>query len=921
MKKLYPRLPGLTVLLVICFGMARGQKIDSAISRLRSPSPVSDTLPAPAPRFSLGNPKQYVISGIRVSGTKYLDKNLLISISGISVGDRVILPGDGLAKVINNLWSQHLFSNVQILIDRIDADKIYLNLHVTERPRLAHFYFRGISKTESSDLKGKTDLHSGSVVTENMKINALLAIRKYYEGKGFRSVQIATQEHTDTGTMRNAVDLLFYIRKGRKVKINQINFTGNAHVPASRLKARMKGTKENSRLTLHNSYDPSLYNPRRYTLKEYLRGRGFLSVTKTKAFLEPYFRLSLASAKFDQTKYQQDKDKIISYYNSLGYRDAVIRKDTVYPSRDGNLDIDLLLNEGHKYYFGNIVWQGNTKYSDSLLNLILNIRKGDPYNLDLFDKRLGVTPSAQGNDISSLYLDDGYLFFHIDPIETSVYYDTIDYQIRITEGAQANINRVPITGNDKTNEHVVRRELRTIPGDKFSRALIIRSQREIAQLGMFDPQKVDPQVQPNPDDGTVDVGWSVVEKPSDQLELSAGWGGYIGLTGTIGLSFNNFSLGQIFHRKAWAPLPSGDGEKLSLRYQSNGKFYHSYNFSFTEPWLGGKKRNEFTVNLYNSFISNGIYNPYIGVFGGSADSSYLRSSGFSVDLGKTLKWPDDYFTLTYGLNYVNYTLKNYQFFYGNPLNNGHINEISLKLSLARSSVNAPIYPSSGSSFVLSGEFTPPYSLFETPDVYNAKTLSDKFKFIEYQKYRFDANWYVPLGKPHGSDHKQFVLKTAAKFGFLAKYNSQALLSPFERFELGGDGLSNYAIYGKEIISQRGYEVYYSSNPKNNATTQPASYQGFTIFNKFTVELRYPITLQPNSTIFGLIFFDAANGYNGFQDYNPFRLRRDVGVGMRFYLPMFGLLGFDYGVGLDRLTPGNGLKNATKFSFMLGYEPE
>jgi outer membrane protein insertion porin family len=929
MKKLFRKYPLLTLLCILIVAVAKAQqpadslKPNSILPKDTLP-PVNTVVPSNVSASSLlSTPKQYEIGAISVVGAKYLDQNLLISISGISVGDRIVLPGDGFSKVIHNLWNQHLFSDVQILYAPMGDNKIHVYLDVTERPRLANFYFKGVSKTEASDLKGKTDLRAGSVVTENMKINAFLAIRKYFQDKGYRNLDITTQEKPDTATMQNAVDLYIYIKKGKKVKVNNIYFAGNYNVAANVLKSKMKGTHETTRLTIYPVRDTSVYGSETPTFKEYLHNWGFLSISKTLNILQPYFRFDLfSSAKFSEKKYEDDKDKIIDYYNSLGYRDATITDDTIYNAKNGDLDIAIKVDEGNKYYFGSIDWQGNTVYPDTVLNAILRIKKGDIYNLDLLNKRLGVTPSESGTDISSLYLDNGYLFFTIKPIETKVYNDTIDYQIRITEGPQANINKVTIAGNDKTNEYVIRRQLTTIPGEKFSRQDIIRSQSEIAKLGMFDPQKVTPNVQPNPSDGTVDIGWTVVEKPSDQLELSAGWGGYIGLTGTVGISFNNFSLENIFTKGAWTPLPSGGGEKLSLRYQSNGKFYHSYSFSFTQPWLGGKKQNEFTVSLYNSFISNGNYNPYTGLVGGASDSSYLRSTGFSVSLGKALKWPDDYFTLTYGINYVNYKLKKYQFFYGNPFNSGDINELSLKLSLARSSAGPnPIYPTTGSNIVVSGEFTPPYSEFESTDSYNAKTLSQKFQFIEYQKYRFNADWYIPLGQPHGSDHKQFVLHTAAKFGYLAKYNSNALLSPFERFEIGGDGISNYAIYGKEIISQRGYEVYYSSDPKNNSTTQPATYQGFTIFNKFTVELRYPITLNPSSTIFALLFFDAANGYNGFQNYDPFLLRRDVGIGMRFYLPMFGLLGFDYGVGLDRLQPGNGLKNATKFSFMLGYEPE
>jgi len=936
MKKWFPKYLFLVIGLIAVKVVANAQQPDSLKmppNPVRSPDTtignvpmaVRDTTTPPQVSklpFSYASPKQYTIAGIEVTGAKFLDEDLLSSISGLAVGDLVTLPGDDMSRAINKLWNQKLFSNIAIYITKIEDNKVYLNIKVTERPRLASYLLSGIPKSQVADLKDKTGLVNGRVVTENTRLTAVNAIKKYYRDKGFQNVQVFITEKPDSSAaMPNSTDLVFHISKGKKIRINQISFAGNTHVPSGVLKRKMKDTKELTRLTLHPDNDTNVYNPQPpITWKEYIRERGFLSVTSTLKALSPWFRFNLLnSAKFDASKYQEDKDKIITYYNKLGYRDAVITRDTTYMTREGNLNIALQVNEGHKYYFGNITWKGNTVYPDSVLNEILGIKKGETYNQDLMGKRLGTIPSSSSFDISSMYLDNGYLFSQVKPVESSINGDTINYQIQITEGAKAYIKNVPITGNDKTNEHVIRRELRTIPGDLFSREFIIRSQREISQLGYFDPQKVNPNVVPNPSDGTVDVGWDVTEKPSDQLELSAGWGGYIGLTGTLGLSFNNFSLRNILNKNAWAPLPSGDGQKLSIRFQSNGKSYSSYNFSFTEPWLGGKKRDPFSISFFDSKFSNASgYNGYTYLFN---DSSYLRTLGASVSIGKSLKWPDDYFTLLYEVDYELYHLKNYQFFPGSSLNNGNINDLSVKITFARSSINQPIYPTQGSNIILSGQFTPPYSIFESPQSYANKTQAEKFSFLEYQKYRLDASWYVALGQPHGSDHKQFVIKAAAKFGFLTTYNSYTQLSPFDRFEVGGDGISNYAIYGKEIISQRGYEVYYHTNPQNNTTTPPATYQGFTMFNKFTLELRYPVALNPNSTIFGLVFVEAGNAYNGIQQYNPFLLRQAVGFGMRFYLPMFGLLGFDYGVGLNRLTPGNGLKNATKFSFMLGYEPE
>jgi outer membrane protein insertion porin family len=465
--------------------------------------------------------------------------------------------------------------------------------------------------------------------------------------------------------------------------------------------------------------------------------------------------------------------------------------------------------------------------------------------------------------------------------------------------------------------------LRTLPGDKFSRTNVLRTNRELAQLGFFDPEKIEPVIVPNPEDGTVDVTWKVIEKSSSQLELSAGFGGGIGLTGTLGVSFNNFSINNIFNKKAWQPLPEGDGQKLSLRFQSNGRAYRSYNTSFTEPWLGGTKRNSLSISLFDTKFSNS-YNPYTYSYSSAGDTSYFRTSGFAVGLGKQLKWPDDFFTFGVTLNYALYTLKNYAIDRslvlkdGTILNNGHSNNFSLKFALQRNSVDNPTFPRSGSNLLLTLQLTPPYSLLD-PNVVNS---ANPYKWVEYHKWRFTGEWYVPISRPTGPDrNQQFVLKMSAKYGFIGRYNNQLDISPFERFQVGDAGLSNsYALLGYDIISQRGYPVYQTSNPTVNPEQTGAS-QYFTIFNKYTMELRYPISLNPSSTIYALSFFEAANGWYSFKDYDPFRLRRSVGIGARFFLPMFGLLGFDYGIGLDRITPGNGIKNAGRFTFMLGYEPD
>lgn len=865
-------------------------------------------------------PKEYTVRSIKVTGLTTLDTTIVLSISGLQVSQKIMIPGsDVFSKAIANLWRQRFFSNVQIYITAVDGDFIDLELNVQERPKLGSFNFVGPKKSEKEELKTKTTLVSGTIITENTKRNAREAIEKFYREKGYTNISVRIEEKPDP-TFVNANALVFYIEKGNKVRINEVNFYGNETVTDLKLKKQMKGTKEMSKLTL-NPTDTSKFGKNdRIRFNEYMGDLGFLSPTKTKNFLDPYFRFKFfSSSKFDRKKFEEDLDNIIAYYNSLGYRDAQIVDTIFYPNDEGNLQIDIKVDEGRKYYFGNIAFKGNTKYSDSLLRAYVNIQKGDTYNIDLLNKKLGKQLSAEGGDIGALYQDEGYLFFRADAVETSVYNDTIDYEIRIVEGPQARIGVVGIYGNEKTKDHVIRRELRTYPGELFSRTDLIRSQRELANLQYFNQEKINPDIVPHQEDGTVDINWNLEEKSSDQLELSAGWGGGVGLTGTLGVSFNNFSIKNIFNKKAWDPLPQGDGQKLSLRYQSNGRAFTSYNFSFTEPWLGGKKRNSFTVALFKSKFSN-AYNPYTRVFDKArSDTNYLKTTGLSVSLGKQLKWPDDFFSLIYSVNYTRYNLRNYPIFQG--LDSGRSTNVSFKIGLQRSSIFDPQFPTSGSTFALSVQATPPYSLLDPSLV----TSGNPYKNPEYHKWRFNAEWYVPIGKPMGADkNRQFVLKLAAKYGFMGRYNQKLDFSPFERFQVGGDGLTNnFGLLGYDIIALRGYPVFDVSDPSINNPEQTSASRFFTIFNKYTLELRYPLVRNPSSTIYATTFFDAANGWFSFKDYNPFRLRRSTGVGMRFFLPMFGLLGFDYGIGLDRLQPGTGnrLKNATKFTFMLGFEPE
>jgi outer membrane protein insertion porin family len=871
--------------------------------------------------FTQKKARKYKVAGLKVTGNNYFDETLLLSIASISIGDEITIPGgDNFAKAINKLWGQNYFSDVQLFVTKLEGTNIWIEIVVTERPRLSKYDFIGVKKGDKEDLMGKTALVPNRIVTENMKRSAVEAIQKFYAEKAYINVSVRIEEKKDT-TFGDAVTLLFYINKGQKVKVNNIDFAGNTLDPL-KLKKQMKETKEMSRLTFKKSDDRSSFGTgKTYTFNDYLKEKCYLTYSKTKKILDPYVRLKLfASAKFNDIKYQEDLEKLTEYYNAQGYRDAVIEETRKMANAKGNLNISIKVNEGKKYYFGNITWRGNTKYSDSILTTILGIRKGDVYNLDVLNKGLGKQLSPEGGDISGLYMDDGYLFFRTDPVETAVYNDTIDYEIRVIEGPQATIKNIHITGNDKTKEHVIRREIRTIPGEKFRRTDLIRSQREIAQLNYFNQEKIGINPRPNQEDGTVDIDYSLEEKSSDQLELSAGWGGGIGLTGTVGITFNNFSIKNIFKKQAWDPLPMGDGQKLSLRIQSNGRAFRSYNFSFTEPWLGGKKRNAFTVSLFDTKFAN-AYDPVTGTYtSDAANNSYIKTTGASVSLAKQLKWPDDYFSLSVGLSFSRYKLKNYYIDQVNlpGFNNGFSHNLNLKVALQRSSVDQPLFPRSGSSFLLSLQITPPYSLIDK----TIATSTNPYQWIEYHKWRFNTEWYVPLGRPAGPEkNKQFVLKVAAKFGFLGRYNDQLKISPFERFQVGDAGLSNqFALLGYDIIAQRGYPVYQTSNPRVNPDQQGAS-EYFTMFNKYVLELRYPLSLNPSSTIYALGFFEAANGWFQFKDYNPFQLRRSVGVGMRFFLPMFGLLGFDYGIGLDRITPNGKLKDASRFTFMLGFEPE
>ena len=720
-------------------------------------------------------PKEYTIGGITVSGTRFLDNDLLITVSGLSVGDKIKLPVDEkVSNAIRNLWKQELFSDITISATKVIGDKIFLNIDIEERPRLSKYNFKGIKKSEAQELKDKVNLVKGKVVTEATKKEAIVRVRKYFSEKGFNDVAVGVRERVDTVTT-NSVILTFNINKGVRTRINQINIAGNTIATDTRLKRTLKSTKEMARISLYPADKISVYDENERSFEEYMKNFHFLSLSKTLDALDPYFRYGFfSSSKFDEKKYEQDKNTLIAYYNSQGYRDAIVLEDTIYKVDGGNINIDIKVREGHKYYFGDIEWKGNTKYTSEYLSKVLGIKRGDVYDLELLDTRLGRVLSPEGGeDISSLYMDDGYLFFNIQPVEKSINGDTINFEMRITEGPQATIKNVEIVGNNRTNEHVIRRELRTLPGNKFSRADLIRSQREIANLGFFDQEKIGIQPKPNQEDGTVDIEYDLVEKSSDQLQLSAGFGGGISFYGNIGVTFNNFSVRNILKPKFWDPLPVGDGQKFSVNYQSNGRFYNSLNASFTEPWLGGKKPNALTTNfLYSKFNSSLTNDP---------NSSFMRVLGGGVSLSKRIKWPDDNFVFTYGVNYQNFKLQQYELIQGTGFNQGESNNLFFKLVLARYSVDQPLYPRSGSNINFTFQFTPPYSAFDDKD-YSVATPAEKYKWIEYHKYRFTAEWYQRIVG-------NMVFKFATKYGFMGYYDETIGFAPFERFQVGGDGLS------------------------------------------------------------------------------------------------------------------------------------
>ena len=813
--------------------------------------------------FDFSEPQEYEIGGITVTGATFSEEVAIIGVSGLKVGDKIRIPGPSIPKAMRALMRLRLFTSVEIVLDKIIGDVVFLEIQLQERPRLSRYTYRNIGKTYHENLNEQVNkfLLKGGIVTEDVKLNAQRAIEKFFIDKGFFDAKVTVIEEPDTARA-NSVIVIFDADRGERIKIEDVEFVGVENANEKKLARKLKNTKAKGRL--------------------------------------------FGSSKLVRKDYEEDKLALIQYYNTIGYRDARLTSDSIWREDNGRIRIRIFIEEGNRYYFRNIAWKGNSIYDTETLKSVLGIEKGEVFNQELLEKRLRF--SQDGRDVSTLYMDNGYLFFSVDPVEVAIEGDSIDLEMRIFEGPQATIDKVIIAGNDRTHEHVIRRELFTRPGEKFSRSDILRSQRQIVNLGYFNPEALGINTPVNPQRGTVDIEYTVEEKPSDQLELSAGWGGIQRVIGTLGVAFNNFSLRNMFNKEAWRPLPQGDGQRLSLRAQTNGAFFQSYNVSLTDPWLGGKKPNSFTVaGFYNRFASFNR-NQFLSILQGSAS------------LGTRLKWPDDNFLSTTAINLQALRLNEWSagaigsFIDDNGVfvSDGKFNNFSIRQTIARSTVFDPIFPREGSRISLSGQFTLPYSLFSKKD-YSELPPAERYRWLEYHKWRFDAEWYTPIvGK--------LVLKASAKIGILGTYNRKVGTTPFERFQVGGDGINNqqFGFQGVDIISMRGYEVDEIDANFSFGQLSPAP-----IFDKFTVEVRYPLSLNPSSTIFVLAFAQGGNAWRSLRDFNPFDLRRSAGFGVRVFLPMFGLLGFDYGIGFDKDRPegSRGLRGLGDFNIVLGFEPE
>jgi len=853
----------------------------------------TDTIYNPSILYS-STPKKYTIAGISVKGIENYEDYVLIGLSGLSVGQIISVPGDEITAAIKRYWKHGLFSDVQITAEKAYGSQIWLHIALTQRPRIANINYHGVKKSEREDLEAKLGLVKGSQITPNLISRAKILIKKHFDDKGFKNAQIDIVER-NLPDNKDQVNVDVIIDKKEKVKVHQITIDGNTVLSDRKIKRVMKKTNEKNKL---------------------------VNFFKTKKFIED--------------NYEKDKELIIDKYNELGYRDAMIVEDSISSYDDRTVDVYIKVEEGQKYYIRNITWVGNTVYPSDNLAMQLQMKKGDVYNQKLMNDRLTKDDDAIGNN----YYNRGYVFYNLDPVEVNIVGDSIDLEMRIIEGPQASISKVRINGNDRLYENVVRRELRTKPGDLFSKEALERSYREIAQMGHFNPENIQPDIQPDATSGTVDINWNLESKANDQVEFSAGWG-QTGIIGKLSLKFTNFSLNNLFHKSDnyRGILPQGDGQTLTLSGQTNARYYQQYSISFFDPWFGGKRPNSFSVsafyskqsdissNYYNTAMRNSMYSMLYGNYYGMYNSGYynnyeayydpdksMKMYGVSVGLGKRLRWPDDYFVLQAELSFQRFILKDWDYLYirlsnGDYMSTGKSNNLSLGLTLSRNSTDNPIYPRHGSEFTASVQVTPPYSLFSKKDYStygknNYDEAASVFNWIEYHKWKFKSRTYTALT----DGAKAPVIMTRVEFGLLGHYNKY-VKSPFETFYVGGDGMSGYSTsYASETIALRGYD---------NGSLTLYGDEGYA-YTRLGAEIRYPLMLENSTSIYVLGFVEGGNAWHDVTKFNPFNMKRSAGAGVRIFLPMIGMMGIDWAYGFDKIN-GTRQYSGSQFHFILGQE--
>jgi outer membrane protein insertion porin family len=881
----------------------------SAMAQIRlGQSRYASTKPINILELNYSKPEKFRIAEIKAVGLSTLDEVAIISLSGLKVDDRIEVPGEALSNALKKLWGQGIIGDVKILVTKIEGEDIYLLLDLTERPRFSRVEFTGISKTQEGELRDKVNIR-GRVVRDDVLNTAKRNIEKYYLDKGFLNTDVKIYQDRDT-TLPNSVKLRFDINPNSKVKINEIQFYGNEELGDGALKGKMKKTKEFARVSVFKDVYSRVTDADAESLKNSILYTDSASTDDVKNYINKNFKLNfLAGSKYIPKEYRTDKDNVINFYNSKGFRDAKILEDSVYSFTDDKINIDIEVKEGRKYYYRNITFTGNYIHPSSVLLAKLGIKKGDVYDKEKLDKRLNYDPQ-KGDDVSSLYQDNGYLFFNIDPVEVNVTGDSIDLEMRIFEGPQVTVNSVSIKGNERTSDHVVMREIRILPGQKFNRSALVRTIRELSTLGYFDPEKINPDLRPNFEAATVDITFELEERPNDQIELSGGWGGFFGFVGTVGLVFNNFSVKNIGDFDKWDPLPVGDGQKLSLRVQANGRTFQNYSLSLTEPWFGGKKPNAL------SFSFNHSVQRQVDFFNQSNlgnELGFFKITGVTVGLAKRVTWPDDYFSISNSLQFQNYVFDQFGTSFGLSYPTGTSKSITWNTTIARNNVDNTIFPRLGSNIMLAMNFTPPYTSLN-PNITDESPDPQKYQWLEYHKWMFDASFYTPI---FGSS--KWVASARAHMGFLGSYGDKIGIIPLERFVMGGDGMTfnNFAL-GQEIIGLRGYENQ-SITPgrETRGSANPEPYGGV-VYNKYVMEVRFLVSPNPSATIFLLGFAEAGNNWGDYKDFNPYDLKKSAGFGARIFMPAFGLLGVDWGYGFDPI-PGTIQPSGAQFHFTIGQQ--